>query len=721
MLQEDVQLVSVDDHVIEHERVWTDRLPAKFQEAGPRVVELDGGNQAWSFEGRIVPTIGLNAVAGKDPKDFGLDPVRFEDMLPGCYDVTARLADMDTDGIWAQMCFPSFPGFAGGTLFAADDKELATACVVAWNDFIIDEWSAAAPDRFIPMVLAPFWDVAASVTEVQRTAAKGAKAITFSEAPHRLGLPSFHSDHWDPFLAAAQDADMPLCLHFGSGGAPQVAADANFAVSIALFGMNSQATTIDLLYSPVFHTFPRLRVALSEGGIGWIPYVLERADYTWERHRWYTGINTEVRPSDLFRDHVFGCSRTTPGIEERGLIGIDNIMFEGDYPHSDSNFPASRTKLADVLFEVPDDEARKIAEDNARRVFNFPRRPGRCHVTLPFTGVRVLEVAAWTFVPAAGAAMADLGADVIKVEPPAGDPQRGSMNMLALVGGPAANPFVEIPNRGSGASRSTCPRPVGETCCSRSPRPPTSSSTSYLPASRKKLGIELADLRAANPQIIYACGHGWGAKGPMADTGGFDLASGWASASMAFKMSRRTDEPMFQPAAFFDLQGANTIAGAIGTAPLPARAQRHPHRDRRLPPGRGHVDPEPRPHGGPLHRVDPRPDRTVVPNPIVNSYPTADDRWLYLVCLQADRFWGELCEVIGRPDLREDERFADIVRASPERGGLRGRARGDVPHEDARGSGGSSWARSAASGRPCSTRPRSTTTCRSRPTATCRR
>ena len=146
---------------------------------------------------------------------------------------------------------------------------------MAWNDSILDEWCAAAPDRFIPMMMVPFWDVPASVAEVERTAAKGAKAITFIEAPHRLGLPSFHGDHWDPFLAAAQAADMPLCLHFGTGGAPVTAPDANFAMAIALFGMNSQFTTVDLLLSPVFHNFPRLRVALSEGGIGWIPYVLE--------------------------------------------------------------------------------------------------------------------------------------------------------------------------------------------------------------------------------------------------------------------------------------------------------------------------------------------------------------------------------------------------------------------------------------------------------------
>ena len=374
MLPEDVQLISVDDHVIEHERVWLDRLPAKYADVAPHVVELDGGMQAWKFEDRVVPTIGLNAVAGKDPKDFGIDPVRFDDMLPGCYDVAARIQDMDLDGVHAQMCFPSFPGFAGGTLFGAEDKQLATACVTAWNDFMLDEWCAYAPGRFIPMMLVPFWDVDACVREVDRTAAKGAKAITFSEAPHRLGLPSFHTDHWDPFLSAAQAADMPLCLHFGSGGAPEVAPDANFAVAIALFGMNSQFTTVDLLFSRVFHQFPRLKVALSEGGIGWMPYVIERLDYTWERHRWYTGIDKDTPPSELFRDHIFGCFiADNAGIEIRNLIGVDNIMFEGDYPHSDSNFPASRKKLADVLKDVPDDDARKIAEDNARRVFNFSR------------------------------------------------------------------------------------------------------------------------------------------------------------------------------------------------------------------------------------------------------------------------------------------------------------------------------------------------------------
>ena len=313
--------------------MWLDRLPAKYADAAPHVVEVDGGRQMWKYEDRMLPTIGLNAVAGKDPKDFGMEPVRFDEMLPGCYDVAARVSDMDLDGVHAQMCFPSFPGFAGSTFLAATDKDLAAVCVSAWNDFILDEWSAYAPGRFIPMVIMPFWDVDASVAEIQRVAAKGAKAISFTESPHGLGLPSYHSDHWDPMLAAAQDADLPLCLHFGSGGVPTFAPDAPFAVAIALFATNAQFATVDLLLSPVFHKFPRLRVALSEGGIGWIPYVLERTDYTWERHRWYTGVNTEVRPSDLFGDHIFGCFiEDHAGLSMRDLIGLEQHHVRGRLP-----------------------------------------------------------------------------------------------------------------------------------------------------------------------------------------------------------------------------------------------------------------------------------------------------------------------------------------------------------------------------------------------------
>jgi predicted TIM-barrel fold metal-dependent hydrolase len=374
-LPADVQIVSVDDHVIEHANVWQDRLPQKYKEAGPKNIRDAAGNDAWWFEGESRYNIGLNAVAGKPREEYGMNPVSYDDMREGCYEPKARLADMDMDGIHAQLCFPSFPGFAGSTFFGAKDKELASACVTAYNDWMIDEWCGAMPGRQIPLALVPFWDIDATVREAKRVAERGAKGFSFTEAPHALGLPSFHTDHWDPFLAVAAEAGMPLSLHFGSGGAPAVAPGAPFTAAIALFGLNSQMCTIDLVNSRIFERYPTLKVALSEGGIGWMPYILERADYTWERHRYYTGMADASRPSELFRSNIFGCFiYDDAGLANIDRIGEDNIMFEGDYPHSDSNWPHAREMLEKSLANIPDAVCRKIAEDNARRVYNFPRQ-----------------------------------------------------------------------------------------------------------------------------------------------------------------------------------------------------------------------------------------------------------------------------------------------------------------------------------------------------------
>jgi formyl-CoA transferase len=279
----------------------------------------------------------------------------------------------------------------------------------------------------------------------------------------------------------------------------------------------------------------------------------------------------------------------------------------------------------------------------------------------PFEGVRLLEVAAWTFVPGAGAVMADLGADVIKVEPPNGDPQRGLMNALRSESGATANPFVEIPNRGKRSITLDLGTEAGRGVLLELAATSDIFLTSYLPAVRSKLRIDLEDVRAVNPRIIYACGHGWGQRGPMVNTGGFDLASAWASASMAFKMTRPGSNPMFQPAAFFDLQGSNTIAGAIGTA-LYQRERTGEATEidvSLLSVGMWSLSPDVM--AGPFIGGLPHPDRRRAPNPITNDYPTADGRWLYLVCLQSDRYWDELCTVIGRPDLAADERFVDMV------------------------------------------------------------
>jgi predicted TIM-barrel fold metal-dependent hydrolase len=382
-LQDHHQIVSVDDHLIEHPRVWQERVPARLKENAPKIVEVNGTHQ-WSYDGTLFPSIGLNAVAGKEPKDFGLDPVRYEDMIPGCYDPAERVKDMDIDGVQAALCFPSFPGFAGGVFQRAKDKELALECVKAWNDFYIDEWCATAPDRFIPLAMLPTWDIGLTVAEAERTAAKGARSFTFPDAPTALGLPSFHTPHWDPLFAVAQEAEVPLSLHFGSGSYvpgfsfasrdPQDKSNAPFVVAITLFSSNLMWTTVDLLFSGALQRFPNLQFSLSEGGIGWIPYILERSDYAWDRHRWYQDIDRQARPSDLFRQHFWGCFiDDLHGVQNRHTIGVDRITMEIDYPHSDSNWPNSRKRAAEMLADVPDDECEMIAETNARRMLRFPR------------------------------------------------------------------------------------------------------------------------------------------------------------------------------------------------------------------------------------------------------------------------------------------------------------------------------------------------------------
>jgi len=385
-LQEHHQIVSVDDHLVEHPRVWQDRIPERYKEAAPRIVEADG-KHVWHYDGNVFPTIGLNAVAGKDPKEWGMDPVRYEDMIPGCYDPVARVKDMDLDGVQAALCFPSFPGFAGGTFFRAKDKDLALLCVQAWNDFYIDEWCATAPDRFVPMAILPVWDIDLAVKEAERTAAKGARTFSFPDSPVPLGLPSFHTRHWDPLWQVASDAEVPISLHFGSGsfvpgfsfsgkapGPGMAAENVPFVVPIVLFGCNLMWSTVDLLFSGALQRFPKLQISLAEGGIGWLPYILERSDFAWDRHRWYQDIDKEARPSDLFRKHFWGCFIDDEhGVINRHTIGVDRLTLEIDYPHSDSNWPNSRKRAAEVLADVPDDEVEMIVETNARRMLRFPR------------------------------------------------------------------------------------------------------------------------------------------------------------------------------------------------------------------------------------------------------------------------------------------------------------------------------------------------------------
>jgi predicted TIM-barrel fold metal-dependent hydrolase len=375
---DDMIMVSVDDHLVEPPDLFETHLAARWREReeAPRVHRRRDGSDVWTFAGQKIPNVGLNAVAGRPKEEYGIEPTAFDEMRPGCWNIHDRIRDMNAGGVLGSMCFPSFPGFSGRVFSAVEDKEFALAVLRAYNDWHVDEWCGAYPGRFIPMGLVPLWDAEVAGEEVRRLAAKGVHSITFTENPATLGYDSFHNPSWDPLWSACSDEGVVVSIHLGSSGQLAVTApDAPIDVMITLQPMNICQAAADLLWSRIPKHYPDLRIALSEGGTGWIPYFLDRLDRTYDMHHLWTGQDFGDRlPSDVFRHHFLTCFIADPvGVRLRDLIGTDNIAWECDYPHSDSSWPKAPDELAAVLAaaDVPDDEVDKITHRNAMRWYSF--------------------------------------------------------------------------------------------------------------------------------------------------------------------------------------------------------------------------------------------------------------------------------------------------------------------------------------------------------------
>jgi predicted TIM-barrel fold metal-dependent hydrolase len=370
---DDMVLVSVDDHVVEPPDMFDEHLPDRYKDVAPRVVRTEAGDDVWLYEGQELPNIGLNAVAGKPPAEYGIEPTSFAEMRPGCYDLDQRIGDMNVNGILGSMCFPSFPQFCGQLFSRTEDKDVALAMVRAYNDWHIDQWCGTYPGRFLPLSIPPIWDPQLMADEVHRVAAKGCRAVTFSENPEKLGWPSYHSDHWDPFWRAVSDEGTIVCLHIGSSSQLTITSiEAPINVMISLQPMNIVQAAADILWSRVMTEFPDVTFALSEGGIGWIPYFLERCDYVYEHHQQWTGQDLPMRPSELFAERFITCFiDDAAGVKNRHDVGLDKITWECDYPHSDSTWPTSPERLMRSLDGVPDDEINAMTHLNAMRLFHY--------------------------------------------------------------------------------------------------------------------------------------------------------------------------------------------------------------------------------------------------------------------------------------------------------------------------------------------------------------
>ncbi|MFN3725960.1 MAG: amidohydrolase family protein [Allosphingosinicella sp.] len=370
---EDMILVSVDDHVIEPPGAFTPHWPLHLKGREPHIERRDD-RDVWVFEGKAAGYMGLNSVVGRPKEEYGMEPLNYAQMRPGTWNVHKRVEDMDANGIVGSICFATFPGFAGQRFQKTEDREAGLAAIRAYNDWHVHDWAGAAPGRFIPLMMIPFWDVRAAVEEIERMAKLGVHALAFSDNPAIMGFPSIHDPYWDPVWKACCDHKVVICCHIGTGAAAAHASDLSpidaWITSMPISIANSAA---DWIWAPMWKKYPDLRMALSEGGIGWVPYLLERADFTHGQHSAWTHSDFGgKKPSDIFKKHIISCFIEDKfGLDNLDYIGEDMVMYECDYPHSDSVWPHSAEKLWEDIKHLSETTINKITHLNAMREFSY--------------------------------------------------------------------------------------------------------------------------------------------------------------------------------------------------------------------------------------------------------------------------------------------------------------------------------------------------------------
>ena len=373
------RIVSADDHLIEPPDLFEGRMPAAMQDRAPRIMESDGGRQAWIYENRRYGNIGLNAVVGRPRDEWSMEAANFDEMRLGCWDIHARIEDMDLAGVEASVCFPSLiAGFSGSVFSQSKDPDLGLACIRAWNDWHLDVWAGTYPGRIIPLQISWLNDPAIAADDVRANAERGFRALTFAEMPAKLGLPSLHTGHWDPLLAACEETETVVCLHTGSASwIPMPCDDLPFEMLPTLFTVNAYVAAADWLWSGVCTRFPRLRIAVSEGGLGWVPMLADRVDYVLDHSA--SGVDAiqwrdERKPSEVLAENFWYCTIDDPSTLDSVLarFGPDHVLLEVDYPHADSTWPHTQAITHDRLGHLAPDVVDRLTHRNAEELFRWP-------------------------------------------------------------------------------------------------------------------------------------------------------------------------------------------------------------------------------------------------------------------------------------------------------------------------------------------------------------
>jgi predicted TIM-barrel fold metal-dependent hydrolase len=380
----DIPVIDCDSHISEPADLWTSRLPSKLKDLAPRVeLEASTGRMRWHVGEHLLSPVGTGAHAGW--KEWWPSyPPTLEEADPASYDPVERVRRLDEYGIHAQLLFPNVIAFEVHAFMALRDPELRLACARAYNDFQT-EFCSVAPDRLIPQMFLPFWDIEASLAEMRRCADMGHKAINWGIEFEKVGLPPARADYWTPVLSQAQDMGLPLTFHIGFNSAPDDHKTAHsitdmrdFAMRVSLFMIGNAKGIAEVIMSGMCERFPRLRFVSIESGYGYIPYLLESLDWQYLNMGGRNQFKDFLMPSEYFRRQVYASFWFEQHIDRLVDLYPDNLMFSSDFPHPTSLSPGpgsfarnARETIEANLADVPADVLRKILSENAARVYNL--------------------------------------------------------------------------------------------------------------------------------------------------------------------------------------------------------------------------------------------------------------------------------------------------------------------------------------------------------------
>jgi len=374
--------ISVDDHVLEHPEVWTQRLSkAKWGNRIPHIERQADGSEHWVVDGRQYPLTGVASVGAALP-DRTNEPQRWEEVPQVAYKPTERLKAMDADGVDCSVLYPTVAGMAGETFGRIADSELELACVQAYNDWLIEEWSSKS-ERFIPQCIVPIAPVESTVAEIKRAVAKGHKGVVFPAVPMELrDVPHMNDSVYDPVWATCQELRVPLCLHAGASSKIQIPSHEGYSRELAgafqaiTRSASSIAILVDFLISRILMRFPHLKVVFVESTLGWGAYLLEYIDHQ-AREDGLQNEGYELKPSEMFKRQCYLVGwYDRAGVRSRRFIGTDNIMWATNFPLATSTWPSSRDYIARSFEGVPDHERRKILCENAASLYKISNGKG---------------------------------------------------------------------------------------------------------------------------------------------------------------------------------------------------------------------------------------------------------------------------------------------------------------------------------------------------------